>query len=168
MSKPSLFNASAIVVLGFAFVAGSPADAAKAKFNKRQLVGDWQLVSAGKPNPSIAPFQPGDGFAVFTPNGHFSLQLALSSLPKFASNNRAQGTPEENKAVVQGSIAYFGTYSLDQDGTLIFHIERCSFPNWNGTDQKRPIVTLSANELKYSNPAVSVGGSTELDWKRVK
>src|SRR5262249_52921942 len=41
-----------------------------------------------------------------------SATLAVrSDLPKFASNNRDMGTPEENKAVVQGSITYFGTYS---------------------------------------------------------
>jgi hypothetical protein len=69
---------------------------------------------------------------------------------------------------VQGSIAYFGTYSLESDGTLMLHIERCTFPNWNGTDLKRPIISLTADELKYTNPAASVGGATELDWKRVK
>ena len=29
-------------------------------------------------------------------------------LPKFVSNGRANGTPEENKAIVQGSIGFFG------------------------------------------------------------
>jgi hypothetical protein len=165
----SLLNASAVTVLGLALLAGHRADAAKAKFTKKQLVGGWELVTAGNPNPDIAPFGPGDGYAVFQPNGHFSLQLVLSNLPKFTSNNRAKGTPEENKAVVQGSIAYFGTYSLDgAGGTLTLHIERCTFPNWNGIDLQRPIISLTADELKYMNPAASVGGATELDWKRVK
>lgn len=50
----------------------------------------------------------------------------------------------------------------------MLHIERCTFANWNGTDLKRPIVSLTADELKYSNPAASVGGATELVWRRVK
>lgn len=29
--------------------------------------------------------------------------------PKFASNNRANGTAEENKAAVAGGIGFFGT-----------------------------------------------------------
>ena len=29
--------------------------------------------------------------------------------------NRAQGTPEQNKAVVQGSIAFYGTYIQETD-----------------------------------------------------
>jgi Lipocalin-like domain len=168
MFRSYLLTASAATVLGLSILAAGSAEAAKAKFAKRQLVGSWQLISAGNPNPDIKPFGQGDGYAVFQRDGHFSLQLVLGSLPKFASNNRATGTADENKAVVQGSIAYFGTYSLDPDGTLMLHIERCTFPNWNGTDLKRPIIALTADELKYMNPAASVGGATELDWKRVK
>jgi ABC-type uncharacterized transport system substrate-binding protein len=44
--------------------------------------------------------------------------VVRSDLPKFGSNNRMSGTPEENKAIVQGSIAYFGTYSIDEAMTL--------------------------------------------------
>jgi hypothetical protein len=42
-----------------------------------------------------------------------SMIIARSDL-KFASNNRHVGTPEENKAFVEGRIAYFGTYSAKQ------------------------------------------------------
>ena len=164
-----MLNVSAVTVLGLALLVGGAADAAKAKVKKKQLVGGWSLVSASAPSPDVQPFGADDGFAVFQPNGRFSLQLVLSSLPKFASNNRAKGTPEENKGVVQGSIAYFGTYSLEaSDGTLTLHIERSTFPNWNGLDQKRLITSLTADELKYANPAASVGGTAELVWKRVK
>ena len=31
-----------------------------------------------------------------------------------------------------------------------------------------PPVKLTADELKYTNPAASVGGTTNLVWKRVK
>jgi hypothetical protein len=166
MNRRSMLNISAVTVLGLALLAGR-ADAAKV--DQKQLVGDWALVSAGAPNPDIKPFGPNDGFATFQSNGRFSLQLILSSLPKFASNNRAVGTSEENKAVVQGSISYFGTYSVNEtDGTVTLHIERCSFPNWNGTDLKRIITSLTGEELKYMNPAASVGGAAELAWKRVK
>jgi hypothetical protein len=45
---------------------------------------------------------------------------------------------------------------------------RSTFPNWNGLDQKRLITSLTADELKCTNPAASVGGTAELVWKRVK
>jgi len=39
---------------------------------------------------------------MFDGNGRLSLQEMRLDLPKFASNNRQEGTPEENKAIVQG------------------------------------------------------------------
>ena len=82
----------------------------------------------------------------------------------------ATKVPRTRTTVVQGSITYFGTYSVNEgDGTLTLHIVRSSFPNWNGTDQeKRLIGSLTADELKYTNPAASVGGTAELTWKQFK
>jgi hypothetical protein len=169
MNRRSMISLSAVTALGLALVASSATGAPKAKVTKRQLIGNWTLVSNTTSSPGARTFGANDGVAIFQANGRFSLQLVRSDLPKFASNNRDMGTPDENKAVVQGSITYFGTYSVNEaDGTLTLHIERCSFPNWNGTDQKRLIVSLSAGELKYTNPAASVGGTAELLWKRVK
>jgi hypothetical protein len=45
------------------------------------------------------------GRIVFDPDGRISFIVTRSDLPKFASNNRQAGTPEENKAIVQGSLA---------------------------------------------------------------
>jgi hypothetical protein len=41
------------------------------------------------------------------------------------------------------------------------------FDRWNGI-KKRTITTLTADELKYNNPASSSGTATALMWKRVK
>ena len=167
MTWRMVLSASAVTVMGLALLTESSLGAPK--INKGQLVGSWTLVSASAPNPSVQPFGLNDGFAIFEPNGRFSLSLIRSDLPKFASNNRATGTPDENKAVIQGCITYFGTYSVNEtDGGVTLHIERSSFPNWNATDQKRVVTSLTAQELKYTNPAASVGGGAELVWKRVK
>jgi len=156
------------LLLGLALHVGD-AVGQQAKISKTELVGTWTLASNTNTNPGVKNFGPNDGVAIFQANGRFSLQLVRSDLRKFASNNRDKGTPDENQAVVQGSITYFGTYSVNEgDGTLTLHIERSSFPNWNGTDQKRLIGSLTADELKYTNPAASVGGTAELTWKRVK
>ena len=169
MTWRSMLNISAVTMFGLALLAGSVVGAPKAKVSKRQLVGSWSLVSNTTANSSAPPFGANDGFAVFESNGRFSLSLVRADLPKFASNNRATGTADENKAVVQGSIAYFGTYSVNAaDGSMTLHIERSSFPNWDGTDQQRTITSLTAQELKYTNSAASTGGSAELTWKRVK
>jgi hypothetical protein len=92
-----------------------------------------------------------------------------SDVPKFASTNREAGTAEENKAAVQGSIAYYGTYSVSENGKVVtYHIEGSTFPNWRGTDQKR-LVKISGDELTVSNPAPSTGfGNAWSVWKRAK
>ena len=51
---------------------------------------------------------------VFDGNARYALTLIGANLPKFAANNRAAGTADENKAVVAGSLAHFGTYAVDE------------------------------------------------------
>jgi hypothetical protein len=48
---------------------------------------------------------------MYDANGRFTFMIMRSDLPKFASNNRAQATAEEGKAVAQGMIAFYGTYT---------------------------------------------------------
>src|SRR6266576_3990692 len=87
---------------------------------------------------------------------------------QFTSNNRATGTAEENKAVVGKSIAHFGPYSIDQaDKTITFRMEKVTFPNWDGTEQKRNLI-ISGDEMKYVVPVGSAGGVGTVTWKRVK
>jgi hypothetical protein len=89
-------------------------------------------------------FCPGSGTK--QADGHFSLVNTRADLPKFASNRRDQGTPEENKAVVQGSIAYFGTYSVNEgDKVITAQIEGSTFANLIGTDQKRLVTSQRTN-----------------------
>jgi hypothetical protein len=103
------------------------------------LVGTWVLVSSTLERGGMKTdyFGPNpQGQLMFGPDGHFSAIFTRSDLPKFDSNNRQAGTPEENKAVVQGSIAVFGMYSVNgTDDIITFHIEGSTFPNWNGTAQ---------------------------------
>jgi len=105
---------------------------------------------------------------MFDANGHYTITFIGSNLPKFASNNRASGTPDENKAVVGSSLAHFGTYVVNEaDKSLTYRIESATFPNWDKTDQKRSFV-ITGDELKYTVPAGSAGGTGTVTWKRVK
>ena len=59
---------------------------------------------------------------MYDANGHISVIITRSDLPKFAANNREAGSPEENKAIVHGSLAYFGTYSVSEtDSVISYH-----------------------------------------------
>jgi hypothetical protein len=148
---------------------------AQHKSLKDQLVGTWKLVSSHNvrnDGSKIDVYGPNaNGIVIYTSDGHFALVNTRSDLPKFASNSRDRGTPEEDKAVVQGSIAYFGTYTVNEaDKVIIAQIEGSTFPNAiGGPDQKRIITSLTADELKFTNPAAtSRSGTLELVWKRAK
>jgi len=136
----------------------------------KSLVGSWTLVTNfttdanGKKEPSYGEKPMGQ--VSFSPNGRYTLIITRPDLPKFASNSRVKGTPEENKAIVGGMIAHYGTYTVDDKAkAIVFHIESASFPNWNGTEQRRPF-TVTASELKWNTPSASGGGSADLMWKR--
>jgi hypothetical protein len=102
--------------------------------------------------------------------GHFMLTIIGPDLPKFTSSNRAAGTPDENKAVVSKSIAMIGDYSVGgaSDKTLIFKVDSATFPNWNGTEQRRLLSPLEGDVLKYVTPTASSGGVGTVTWRRVK
>jgi hypothetical protein len=160
MNRRSILTSSAITALGLVFSLSSAL--AQTKSLKDQLVGTWTLNStdAYGPNPK--------GSYMFDPNGRFSAILMRNDLPKYTSNNRTQATATEYKATVDGSLAYFGTYSVS--GTeLTLHVEGSTFANWTGTDQKRTNISVTGDEFKYTVPAPSGGGpAAPVVWKRAK
>jgi hypothetical protein len=166
MNRRSILSISAMTTLALALLPGS-AFAQTAK----DLVGTWKSVSTivtGPDGRKSEPFGPNpNSVLVFDANGRFVLVNTRPDLPKFASNNRMQGTAEENKAIVQGSIAYFGTYSV-VDKVITLKLEASTWPNWTGTDQKRPIISFMGDDMKLSTPAASVGGTAENTYKRIK
>ena len=101
------------------------------------------------------------GLLIFTDNGLYSLQLMRSDRPKFASNNRVKGTPEENRAAVHGSIASFGTYTVDEaNQTFTVRTVRylgSTFPNRERTEETWPVV-INGDELRMTHRSTSVGG----------
>jgi hypothetical protein len=144
---------------------------AQQKSIKEQLVGAWTLVDAidvspdGRKNSSWGPNP--KGTYMFDADGHFAQMLLRSDLPKFA--NRAQGTAEENKAVVQGSVAMYGTYSINEaEKVLTVHFEGSTFAAFNGTDGKRTILSITPDELRLTNPATSTGTRADSTWRRAK
>src|SRR5690349_12658510 len=86
------------------------------------VVGTWTLVSSVTEKDGTRTDQFGSGakgMMILDSDAHFMLTIIGSDLPRFASNNRAGGSPEENKAVVSRSIAMIGSYSVNSaDKTL--------------------------------------------------
>jgi hypothetical protein len=145
---------------------------AQKKTLNEQITGAWRYVAVTtiRPDGSRVPMYGSNpqGLVIFDGKGHYALVNARNGLPKFSSQKRTEGTPEEYKAVVQGSIAHFGRYTINEaDKTITFHIETSTFPNWDGIEQKRPF-TLKGDELKWTTPGASSGGTAEVVLRRAK
>ncbi len=132
----------------------------------KDLTGTYALVAETREKDGIKTDIHPMGSLSLDASGRYMLTTIAPDLPKVASNNRTTATPEENKAIVSGSLAHFGTFSVS-DKTLIFKVESATFPNWNGIEQKRTFV-LNGDELKYTLAAASAGGTVTLTWRRAK
>ena len=147
---------------------------AQLKSPQELLVGAWTFVSADSVRSDGTKFavfgSNPKGTLIFTGDGHFALVQMRADIPRLASNSRDQGTPEEYKAIVQGSIAYFGTYSLNEaEKVITVELEASTFANLvGGGGQKRILTTLTTDELKFENPKNPSGTTLEVAWKRAK
>jgi hypothetical protein len=94
------------------------------------LLGSWHLTAANKILPDgrqVADYGADPrGIAVFTADGHFVLEIFRSEHVKFASGDRAKGT-------------------------VAFHTERASYPNW---DEKTLVCSfiLEGDKLTFRVP----------------
>ena len=171
MNRRSILGITAITALGLAMLPGSAVSQQKPL--KEQLVGSWTFVSGLDLHPDgrkTNPWGPNPkGIFMFDGNGRFAQFIIRSDLPKIAAGTRDKGTAEENKAVMAGFVGSFGTYTVNEaDKTVTTRVDGSAFPNLVGVDQKRLILSLTADELKYTNPATSTGMTAEATWKRVK
>jgi Lipocalin-like domain len=173
MDRRSILCVSAVAVLGLALL---PASAfSQQKSLKEQIERTWTHVSTkykfpdGKTTDTFGPNA--KGMLMLDGAGHVVFINMRSDLPKFASKDRTKGTAEENQAVVAGSFAYFGTYTINEpEHTFTVHYEGTTFPNFDGIDAKRTITALTADELKYENSVSTVGQGVVVEavWKRAK
>jgi hypothetical protein len=168
MNRRAVFSQFGILLMGLALLPNNAI--AQQKSLKDQLVGTWTFVGSTGKTSDGSPIWGANpkGVLIFTDNGHYSSHIMRSDVPKFASKNRLQGTPEENKAAVLGGIASFGTYTVNEaNKSFTVRFEGSSYPNNTGIEQTRPF-TITGEELKVINPASSAGGQTELTYKRAK
>jgi hypothetical protein len=107
---------------------------------------------------------------LFDSAGHVFTMYARPDLPKIASNDRTKATAQEAQAINAGVLAYFGTYAVDESSkTITLQMESTTYPNQLSVPQKRVIATLTADELKFSNPTPTAGGGQiNIAYKRAK
>lgn len=135
------------------------------------LRGTWALVAADKilpggervPDYGKSP----KGRLMIDAQGRYSLQIFKSERAPFASGDKAHGSPDEFSSAVLGSSTHYGALDVDAKlGILIFRIEGASFPNWEGTVQKREY-TLEGEVLTYRVPARPDGSIPLSAWRKL-
>ena len=156
-------------------IGASVATAQPGKTLREQIVGTWDFIIAEivtQDGKKTFPFgEKPRGMLIFTAGGQFSQVHVSGDLPRIASKNRLAGTPEQNAAIVHGSLALFGTYTVDEaKKTLTFHIVGSTFPNQQGTSQTRTIDRLTATAFRNTNPGASrdVPAVASNDYRRAK
>jgi hypothetical protein len=154
--------------------AGAAAPSCAAAQTAKDLIGTWTLVSViyEKDGKTTQPYGAHPkGLMTLGADERFTVIIVNSDLPKFAANSRMGGTAEEDKAVVQGSLAYFGTYSASAaEKTWTVHVEGATFPNWLGTTRSRNF-SIQGDELTITNKGGASGvqgASATVVWKRVQ
>ena len=138
---------------------------------KEQLVGTWTLLSWEQKKADGARVErygtSPKGIAFYDAGGRYIIAVMRSDRAGYASNTLWQGAPEENRETADGTITCFGTYSWrEAESSIAIYVEGSSFPNWNGTDQKRLVaITGDLLTLTVRPPR---GEVVDVVWKRAK
>lgn len=134
------------------------------------LQGTWALVAADKLLPDGRQVRDyGEnpkGRLIVDARGRYSLQILKAERLRFATEGKADGSADEFRSAVLGSSTHYGTVTIDEDQSLlVFSIEGSSFPNWEGTVQKRSF-KLAGGELSYQVPPRPDGSIPISVWRR--
>ena len=142
---------------------------------REQLPGTWDITHwEYREDASGRVSLPWEGHAkgrfVFDAQGRVSLHMMRTDRPGDRPSTGPSWasalTPEEMLAILDGYLAYWGTYEIDEAAQLItIHVEGSLRPGWVGVDQFRNY-ELSADgalTLIYMVP----GGVHRLRWKRL-
>jgi hypothetical protein len=146
---------------------------AQQKSLKEQLVGTWTLVSSDQVRPAGSKLKQfganPKGINVFDANGRFFLMVASADNSRIAARDPNKTNRDEVSGLIAESIAYYGTYTVNEaEKVIMLHLDASTFPNQIGTDQKRTITSLTADELRYSSPAAMSGVQIHQVWKRAE
>jgi hypothetical protein len=120
--------------------------AAQQKSLKELIVGTRLLDSVYDETQDGVKHNPwGDGVkgqAIFTSDGQYSWQMMSANRPK------ADTSPREPVGPV---VAEWGTYTVDDAAkTYSVHVERCTFPQWDGGEGTLNLAFPTENELNIT------------------
>ena len=117
-----------------------------------RFFGTWRLVSETQ-----------TGMMIYDSLGNMAAQVMPNRVRrKYAA---AQPTPDEAKDAITGYLAYFGTYSVDEQAHIITHHRKGNInPGQVGDDVVRAYV-FESNDRLVLTPA---GSTNTIVWERAR
>jgi hypothetical protein len=92
-----------------------------------------------------------DGLLIFTDDLHFTEAVTRTDLPPVVSGDRLSATPQENRALAQGTLGCYGTYTTGEDGSLASqHVMGSTFPDWNNSERGADDVHVTVSDGRLS------------------
>jgi hypothetical protein len=122
------------------------------------LHGAWRYVDALLDGKSTRPN--GQGIIYYAPSGDMVCQVSPGNIVGKAG---AKPTPDEALAALDGYIAYFGTYSIDENARTVTHHRKGSVQPGDTADLVRKY-TIRGDRLVLNPP----GTTYEVHWERMK
>ena len=146
--KPRGAAALALVLLAMPVICAQTAPA----LDTPRFVGTWRLVSNTQ-----------TGIMIYDNLGNMAAQV----MPKRARSKyaAAEPTPEEAKDAITGYLAYFGTYTVDEQARTITHHRKGNInPGGVGDDVVR-VYVFESNDRLVLTPA---GSTNKIVWERAR
>jgi Lipocalin-like domain len=122
------------------------------------LIGAWRYVDATMDGKSTRPN--GKGMIYYAPSGAMVCQVSPGNDVK---KNGARPTADEALAALDGYIAYFGTYTIDEGAQTVTHHRLGSVQPGDTADLVRRF-TIEGDRLKLNPP----GTNYVVHWERMK
>jgi hypothetical protein len=134
------------------------------------IVGTWELVSLYDENDGeeVDVFGPAPkGRLTFDKAGFFSF-LMLTSTPLISPRANRSTAPMTHDAVGPGTLAYYGTYVVDETQTIRFHIAHGLTDGWKNA-LREAAFDLAADGMSLVSSFGSLTGSdySHLTWRRL-
>ena len=127
----------------------------------QRLIGSWRHIGStvnGQPRPGQVAHP--KGIIIYDAHGHMACQVAPD---RGVSKAADKPTGEEAIAALDGHIAYFGTYSVDENARTVTHHRQGSVQPGDKGDLVRGY-EFSGNQLILR----PLGTKTEVIWERIK
>lgn len=142
--------------------------------SRQQFIGTWQLLSSELVSDGDTLYPLGkdcQGILMLDAAGKLNAQLMNSNRPNFSSNDMLRGTPEEIQAAYQGYIAFWASYTVDEEKAMMsYTVEGSLYPNWVGHQQDR-FYAFEEERLILKTTPLSLAGKENvvgvLVWEKV-